>query len=68
MELSTSIDLEKGYAEKIGLMEMEIGGLQADKQTREQDSSLGAEEGRALQKGDGPDFDYTRSEEGGSQC
>ena len=26
-------DLEKGYAEKIGLMEMEIGGLQADKQT-----------------------------------
>jgi len=33
MELSTSKDLEKGYAEKIGLMEMEIGGLQADKQT-----------------------------------
>jgi len=33
MELSTSKDLEKGYAEKIGLMEMEIGGLQVDKQT-----------------------------------
>jgi len=33
MELSTSKDLEKGYAEKIGFMEMEIGGLQADKQT-----------------------------------
>ncbi|OAO89296.1 hypothetical protein AXX17_ATUG02120 (chloroplast) [Arabidopsis thaliana] len=28
MELSTSKDLEKGYAEKIRLMEMEIGGLQ----------------------------------------
>jgi len=33
IELSTSKDLEKGYAAKIGLMEMEIGGLQADKQT-----------------------------------
>jgi len=33
MELSTSKDLEKGYDEKIGFMEMEIGGLQADKQT-----------------------------------
>ena len=32
IELSTSKDLEKGYAAKIGLMEMEIGGLQADKQ------------------------------------
>jgi len=33
MKLSTSKDLEKGYVEKIGLMEMEIGELQADKQT-----------------------------------
>ncbi|CAB77875.1 hypothetical protein [Arabidopsis thaliana] len=33
IELSTSKDLEKGYAEKIGFMEMEFGGLQADKQT-----------------------------------
>jgi len=34
----------------------------------EADSSLGAEEGGALQKGDGPDFDCTRCEEGGSRC
>jgi len=33
MELSTSKDLEKGYVEKIGAMEIEIGGLEADKQT-----------------------------------
>ena len=33
MELSISKDLEKGFAEKIGFMEMEIEGLQADKQT-----------------------------------
>ena len=33
MELSTSKDLEKGFAEKIGFMEMELEGLQADQQT-----------------------------------
>lgn len=33
MELSTSKDLEKGYAEKIRAIEQEIMGLEADKQT-----------------------------------
>ena len=33
MELSTLKDLEKGCAENIWLMEMEIWGLQANKQT-----------------------------------
>ena len=32
-ELSTSKDLEKGYASKIGIMEQKIVGLEADKQT-----------------------------------
>lgn len=32
MELSTSKDLEKGYAEKIKIMEQEFRGLEADKQ------------------------------------
>jgi len=43
-----------------------VASRQADGE--EPDSSLGAEEGTALQKGDGPDFDCTRGEEGGSRC
>jgi len=57
MELSTLKDLEKGCAENIGLMEMEIWGLQANKQTT-----------RKGVHSAGPEFDCVRSEEDGSRC
>jgi len=43
-----------------------VANQQADGE--EPDSPLGAEEGRTLQKGDGPDCDCARGEEGGSRC